>query len=259
MVDTSAKRQAIWAQIIATGAVVIFLAGWWHVARGFPAFVLPGPIDVARELSRFLYDWNLQLHLLVSFARVVVSALIALALAVAIALPARRSIIAGKIIQERVLLFFSSFPAVGWAILGMIWFNVSSLTVIFIQTAILFPFCLNNVIEGVRQLDHEIEELGYSLTRSRWRNFTRITLPLMAPFLVSGLRVSYGICWKIALVAELFGADKGLGYLLMQAQSVANAALVLACCILIVIVFTVTDRLFLVPLEQRFSRNRLTT
>ena len=90
----------------------------------------------------------------------------------------------------------------------------------------------------------------------RWRRFTRLTLPLMAPFLVAGLRISYGICWKIALVAELFGAERGLGYLLLQAQSSANAALVIACCILIVIVFTATDRFVLRPLEARFSRNQ---
>jgi ABC-type nitrate/sulfonate/bicarbonate transport system permease component len=257
LIEATLRRQEIWAQIIANAAVVVFIAGWWYAARGLPAFVLPGPLDVARELTGFLYERDLQVHLATSFFRVVASALLALVLAVALALPTRNSPVAGAILQRRVLLFFGSFPAIGWAILGVIWFQVSSLTVIFIQVAIILPFCLNNVIEGMRNIDHEIEELGFSLTDNRWRRFTRITMPLMAPFLVAGLRVSYGICWKIALVAELFGVQKGLGYLLMQAQSTANASLVFACCILIVLIFTVTDRFLLVPLEARFSRNRL--
>ena len=257
MTKTGAARQMFWARVIADASVLAFLAGWWHLARGMPAFVLPGPLDVARELARFSYDWNLQVHLATSFFRVTISALVAVLLALALAKPARHSRLASEILQRRVLLFLSSFPAIGWAILGVIWFNVSNTTVIFIQIVIILPFCLNNVIEGFRQLDPEIEELGYSLTRNRWRRLTRVTLPLMAPFLVAGLRVSYGICWKIALVAELFGAEKGLGYLLMQAQSAANAPLVLACCILIVIVFTATDRFCLLPLESRFSKNRV--
>jgi NitT/TauT family transport system permease protein len=252
----AAMRQTFWGRVLADAAVVALLVGWWQFARGLPVFVLPGPFDVGRELVRFLYDWPLQVHLATSFIRVTISAAAAVLLALALAMPARHSRMANDILQRRILLFFSSFPAIGWAILGVIWFNVSNATVIFIQIAIILPFCLNNVIEGLRQLDPEIEELGYSLTRNRWRRFTRITLPLMAPFLVAGLRVSYGICWKIALVAELFGAEKGLGYLLMQAQSAANASLVLACCILIVIVFTATDRFCLMPLESRFSRNR---
>lgn len=249
-------RQVFWGRVIADASVVAFLFGWWYIAQGMPVFVLPGPADVAREMVRFSYDWNLQSHLAISFFRVTISSVIAVLLALALAMPARHSSIANEILQRRVLLFFNSFPAIGWAILGVIWFQVSSATVIFIQIAIILPFCLNNVIEGLQQLDPEIEELGCSLTRSRWMRFTRITLPLMAPFLVAGLRVSYGICWKIALVAELFGAEKGLGYLLMQAQAAANASLVLACCVLIVLVFAITDRLVLMPLEARFSKNR---
>ncbi|MGH6862064.1 MAG: ABC transporter permease, partial [Phyllobacterium sp.] len=195
-------------------------------------------------------------HLATSFVRVTVSAIVAIVIALALALATRRSPIGNEILQRRVLLFFSSFPAIGWAILGVIWFQVSSVTVIFIQIAIILPFCLNNTIEGLRQVDPELEELGRSLTASRWRLFTRLTLPLMAPFLVAGLRISYGICWKIALVAELFGAERGLGYLLLQAQSSANAALVIACCIVIVFVYTATDRFALRPLEARFSRNQ---
>lgn len=251
-----AAWQALWGRVIADASVVALLVGWWYLARGMPVFVLPGPLDVAGELARFSYDWNLQVHLATSVFRVTTSSVIAVLLALVLAMPARHSRIANEILQRRILLFFSSFPAIGWAIFGVIWFQVSNATVIFIQVAIILPFCLNNVIEGLRQLDPEIEELGCSLTRNRWLRFTRITLPLMAPFLVAGLRVSYGICWKIALVAELFGAEKGLGYLLMQAQSASNASLVLACCVLIVIVFTATDRLLLQPLELRFSRNR---
>jgi NitT/TauT family transport system permease protein/sulfonate transport system permease protein len=138
----------------------------------------------------------------------------------------------------------------------VIWFGVSNPTVVFIETLIILPFCLTNALEGFRNIDAELEEMGRSLTRNRWRRFTHLTLPLVMPFLAAGLRISFGICWKIALVAELFGAQSGLGYLLLQAQANADATMVFACCFVIVIVVFVIDGLALAPLARAFSKNR---
>ena len=116
-----------------------------------------------------------------------------------------------QLIERRILTFLNSFPSVGWAILGVVWFQISTATVLFIQTAIVLPFCIINALAGFRQIDPDLDELGRSLTRSSIRRFFKLTLPLIAPFLIAGIRVAYGICWKIALVSELFGASSGLG------------------------------------------------
>ena len=159
-------------------------------------------------------------------------------------------------IEQRLLLILNSFPSVGWAILGVVWFKVSNTTVIFIEVMIVLPFCLINALEGFRQIDAELEEMGQSLSRSRVRLFMRVTLPLVMPFLVAGLRIAFGIAWKIALVAELFGSQSGLGYLLLRAQSTSDAAMVFACCFVIVLVVFAIDRLAFVPLARAYSKNQ---
>lgn len=250
-------RTAPWRdRIIADGAVVLFVLLWWWTARGLPDFVLPGPLQVGRTVLQILTEPQLLAHVLISFARVAAAVGIAMALALILALAARASPVFALVLEQRVLLVLNSFPSVGWAILGIIWFQVSNTTVIFIEVAILLPFCLVNILEGFRQLDPELEEMGRSFSRSRWRRFTRLTLPLLAPFLVAGLRIATGIGWKIALVAELFGAQSGLGFLLTQAQASANAALVFAVCLVIVGIVFAIDRLVLRPLAQRYSRNQ---
>jgi NitT/TauT family transport system permease protein len=243
-------------RLFAEGAIVLGIVGWWLTARDLPAFVLPGPLDVAKALLRFVTDPALLQHVAISFVRVAASVLLGLVLAVGLAQLARASAIASAIIEGRILLVLNSFPSVGWAILGVIWFGVADATVIFIQTAIVLPFCLINALEGFRQIDPELDELGRSLSRNRWRRFVRLTLPLIMPFLVAGVRIAYGICWKIALVSELFGAASGLGYLLLRAQSVADAATVFAVCLVIVLIFSLVDHVLLKPLAIRFSRNR---
>ena len=56
--------------------------------------------------------------------------------------------------------------------------------------------------------------------------------------------MSYGVCWKIALVSELFGAQSGLGYLMLQA-SVGDVVTVVATCLIIVLLFTLGEALII--------------
>ena len=135
-------------------------------------------------------------------------------------------------------------------------FSVSPGTVVFIEIMIVLPFCFINTLQGYRSMDKEVIEMASSFSRNPWRRFLKIELPLMAPFLVAGARIGYGIAWKIALVAELFGAQSGLGWLLQQAQSRADAASVLATCLIIVLLFSLGDSLLLKPLARRFSTNQ---
>jgi ABC-type nitrate/sulfonate/bicarbonate transport system permease component len=241
---------------LAEGVVLVAIVGWWLTARGLPSFVLPGPAEVLATVSRFAVDPSLLFHMGVSFARVAAAVAIAMVLAVSLGLLAKSFSVVSALLERRVLVVLNSFPSVGWAILGVVWFDVSNLTVIFIEVAIVLPFCLTNALEGFRNIDPELEEMGCSLSRNPWRRLTRVTLPLVMPFLVAGLRIAFGICWKIALVAELFGAQSGLGYLMLQAQSTANAAMVFACCFVIVIVVFAIDRLALAPLARAYSRNQ---
>lgn len=253
---TEARGTTLGDRAIAEGAIILLIGAWWWAARGLPEFVLPGPLLVARDVARLLTEPALLYHAAVSFARVAGGVLAAMALAVALAVMARGSALFAAVLEHRVLLILNSFPSVGWAILGVIWFGVSDLTVIFIETLIVLPFCLINALAGFRQIDADLVELGRSLSRNRWRRFAKVTLPLVMPFLAAGLRVAFGIGWKIALVAELFGAQSGLGYVLMRAQSTADASMVFACCFVIVLIVTVVDLVVLRPLARRYSINQ---
>ena len=120
----------------------------------------------------------------------------------------------------------------------------------FVQVMILTPFCLINVSEGLRALDTDLVEMARSFTRSQTRTLGRVVLPLLAPYVMAAVRIAYGVGWKIALVAELFGADSGLGYLMLQAQIIADAAMVFATCLAIVVIFFAGEKLIIDPLSR---------
>ena len=240
---------------MAEGTIIAFVVLWWFTARDLPAFVLPTPLEVAGAMGQLVTDPDLAVHVAASFLRVLAAVAVALVVAVALAVSVRTGVIMQTIVERNILVVLNSFPSVGWAILGVTWFSISNGTVVFIEVMIVLPFCLINAMEGFRQIDPELDEMGRSLSRKRWRRFVKVQLPLIAPFLIAGLRIAYGIAWKVALVAELFGARSGLGWLLQQAQTRADAATVFAACLIIVVIFALVDGLVLRPLAKRYSVN----
>ena len=234
--------------------VAIALLAWWASARHLPEFILPGPLAVAgRLLTLFATESFLQ-DALTSTWRVLFSIALALLIGGGLAFVAHGVPSLERVVDRRIKPVLNSFPSIGWAILAAIWFEPGNFAVIFVETAILIPFCLINIAEGLRNIDRELMEMGRSFTRQRLRVLWRLTLPLLVPYGLSAIRIAYGVAWKIALVAELLGATDGLGYLMLRAQTAADSTTFLATCFAIVLIFVAGERLVLAPLERRFAR-----
>jgi NitT/TauT family transport system permease protein/sulfonate transport system permease protein len=235
------------------GLVLAGLFGWYVLARGLPDFVLPGPESVAGRIAALALDPDFLLHVFVSVWRVIASVILAVVIGAALAVLAWRLPAAEGIVHERIKPFLNSFPSIGWAILAAIWFPPGDFAVLFVQVLILAPFCLINISEGLKVIDLELLEMARSFTRTSPRIAWRVGLPLLAPYLMSAVRISYGIGWKIALVSELLGAPSGLGYLMLRAQTTSDMTTFMAACLVIVFLYTAGERLVILPLERRFS------
>ncbi len=237
----------------ADALVLAVIAGWAISTRFLPEFVLPGPVAVLQRLGALFVDPAFIGHTLASAARVVLSVLLALVIGGGLALLNRAVPVLDWTIRGLIQPFFNSFPSIGWAILAAIWFTPGHFAVVFVQVAILIPFTLINIAEGLRQIDREAVEMARSFTRSRGRTLTLVTAPLMLPYVLGALRIAYGIAWKIALVAELLGSTSGLGFLMLQAQGSADMPTVIAACIAIVLLFVAGEKLVLDPLARRYA------
>jgi NitT/TauT family transport system permease protein len=241
-------------RLIGEGLVVLALVAWWAIARELPEFILPGPISVARRLAELFVTPDFLWNLYASTWRVLVAIALALAIGGGLAFLAHDVPWLETVVDQRIKPVLNSFPSIGWAILAAIWFAPGDFSVIFVEVAILIPFCLINIAEGLRNADADLMEMGWSFTRSRARMLWRLRLPLLVPYGLSATRIAYGIAWKIALVAELLGAPSGLGYLMLRAQTAADSTTFLATCFAIVLIFMAGERLVIVPLERRFAQ-----
>lgn len=242
-----------WPAWLADAAVAAAILAWAGAAGALPEFVLPGPLAVFRSLVALFVEPSFLAHTLASVLRVLLSVAIALILGGGLALLNRAVPAVDWTVRGLVQPFFSSFPSIGWAILAAIWFRPGHFAVVFVQVAILLPFCLINIAEGLRQIDRETVEMAESFTRRKSRIVLLVMAPLLLPYVLGALRIAYGIAWKIALVAELLGGTSGLGFLMLQAQGSADMATVMAACAAVVLLFVAGEKLILDPIARRFA------
>lgn len=256
-VMTAAKRPARnHSNRIAAGVFLVVVIAVWQVYSMYvPHYLFPGPWPVLRRAFT-MWSTPQTIELALMTVRHVLSAVaIAFTLGTAIAVLASFVPILNLAVYNRLTPFLNSFAAVGWAFLGVVWFGLSSTTVIFSVSAVLLPFAIINVGTGLREMNREVTEMGLSFTRNVGRRIRLVILPLLMPYLFATLRTCISMAWKVTLTAEIFAGRGGLGALINVARQRFDTEIIFAVILLLVAVVYGLDRLVLEPIQNRLRKN----
>ncbi|WP_442581134.1 ABC transporter permease [Mesorhizobium sp. ASY16-5R] len=237
-------------RLVADLLIVAVLVAWWLTSLSLPEGVFPNIAVVARAFFELGVSAEFWTNAGITAARIFAAVVLATFFGSLIGILPRYLPWLGGIVDDVLVPFFSSFPGIAWAILGTVWFGVTSQAVLIVQVLIILPFALVNVAEGAKAIGTEEVEMGRSFSRRRWAVFWRVELPLLSPFIMASVRISYGVCWKISLIAELFGAHSGIGYLMQLSQDLGEIDRIIAICLWIVAFVIIGERFILDPLAR---------
>lgn len=99
------------------------------------------------------------------------------------------------------------------------------------KVVIIFLLCyfaiLVNTVAGIRTVDRQLVEAARAFRAGRLQIVRMVMLPFAVPFIVAGLRTALGRGLVGVIVAELYGASAGLGWLAWSASEQMNAKLLL--------------------------------
>jgi ABC-type nitrate/sulfonate/bicarbonate transport system permease component len=198
---------------------------------------LPYPLVVAREMIvETIFDdfWQFLVHLGSSLLRIVIGFGISLIIGVPM------GIIMG--VRRYWESFFSDYvvigltiPSLAWAIIGVLWFGIQPLTPIFATFMITFPYITINIWEGMKDVDKDLVDMARAFGVRRGKIISRIYIPSLMPFFFASVRFGFAVAWKIVIIAEVFGAENGIGYMISYWYHMFNMRQVLAW----VMVFTI--------------------
>ena len=213
---------------------VLVLAGLWELGvrvAHVPPFVVPAPSVVLQELAgEPLVFASATLSTLVEALG---GFLLAAGAALVFAVGALHSRLLDRVLTPLVVVS-QTVPVITLAPLLVLWFGYGTLPRVVVCALVAFFPVAITALEGFRSTDQDLLLLMRSLDASRWDAFWRVRLPNAGPFLAAGARTGATLSLVGAVVAEWTGSDRGLGYIVLSANSrlataQAFAAVVLIC------------------------------
>jgi sulfonate transport system permease protein len=125
---------------------------------------------------------------------------------------------AGDDAVDPIMQMLRTLPYLGMTPLLILWFGIGELPKLaLVAFASAFPIYLT-LLGGIRSVDPKLIEAARIFGLRRWEIIRDVILPgALAPALV-GLRYSLGAAWLSLVVSEQINADRGIGYLIMDAR-----------------------------------------
>lgn len=134
----------------------------------------------------------------------------------------------GEEVFDSTLQMLRTIPFMALIPLFMLWFGIGEEPkVALITAACIFPNYLNTYA-GVRSVDPKIIEAGRVFGLSKWMLIKRIVLPAALPHVLVGFRYAMGVSLLALIAAEQINAGVGLGYLVMNANTVFRSDIIIA-------------------------------
>jgi NitT/TauT family transport system permease protein len=108
-------------------------------------------------------------------------------------------------------------PRVALAPMFILWFGISLLAKVMMSfSMVVFVFILN-VTEGIRTVDPDMVDLMRTMRAPKSYILRKVTIPSIVPWLLASFRIGVGLSLVGAVVGELIGANRGLGWYVLRA------------------------------------------
>ena len=217
--------------------VASILLLWEGLVRwqNYPAFILPGPLAVARKAVVLAFDGTLWKHAQVTLLEIVLGLLIGVGLALILGYLLGKSPILDRLLSPYIVAS-QTVPVVAIAPLLIIWFGNGLLSKVLITGIIVFFPTLISTIVGIRGVDADLQDLMRSLRATRGQLFFKLELPAALPVLFGGLKLSVILAVVGAVVGEFVGADVGLGFLINLGRGVLDTPMIFVAVLALVVI-----------------------
>ncbi len=139
-----------------------------------------------------------------------------------------------------------------WLPIGLLVFkaaNPAAIWTIFICS--IWPMVINTAV-GVQRVPQDYLNVARVLKLSEWRIATRILLPAVMPYLLTGVRLSVGTAWLVIVAAEMLTGGVGIGFWVWDEWNNLNVAHIIIAIVVIGVVGLLLEWL-LMAVARRFE------
>lgn len=236
------RRRNIQATLesLAAPVLALILLAVWQIGvplLGLSVFILPTPTQIIERIgSDFrLLAANSLVTLLETLAGFLIAAITGIATAFAI--------FYSRIFERAIyplLVAMQTVPKVALAPLLVLYLGYDFSPKCFLAFLLAyFPIVVATVV-GLQALEKPMVDVVRSMGANEWQTFVKIRLPAAMPNIFGGLKVGISLAVIGAVIGEYVAAERGLGYLQLQASSQFDTTLSFASLIIISLLGVIT-------------------
>ncbi len=214
---------------------------------GFPTLTQMGE-TIYKQLSHPFYDngpndKGIGIQLAYSLARVALGFLLAMIVAIPFGFWIGMSPLAYEAFNPFIQILKPISP-LAWMPIALYTIKDSAISGIFvIFICSVWPMLLNTAF-GVANVRKELLNVAKTLEVSPLRKAFLLILPAAAPTILTGMRISMGIAWRVIVAAEMLVGGTGIGYFLWNEWNNLSLSSVIFAILLIGIVGMLLDTAF---------------
>jgi NitT/TauT family transport system permease protein len=212
------RRMALHNLVIRLVSLTIALSLWQAVGSSIDPVLFTTPTKVAVAAVDMVFSGELWTYLWPSLIVLVIGLSLAIVLGTAIGLLLARYHILDVGLTVYIT-FLYSIPSVALVPLIVLWAGyetTAKVTILFLFA--FFPMVINTY-QGVKAVDPKLLEVGRAFRCSERQLWTNIVLPAALPFIVTGIRLALGRGMIGMVLADLYTAISGIGYLIVRTAS----------------------------------------
>lgn len=223
---------------------------WQGLALILASRFLPSPVTVAGHIVRLAAEGHLLADFAVTLMRAAAGFVVAMALGSAAGLALGRSRLLDGLFLNWVIVGMN-LPAIVIAILLYIWLGLTDTALVLAVVLNKTPLVITTIRQGVLSFDPAWQDYAAAFRLTRRETLFHIHLPQLTPFLLAAARTGLSLVWKIVLVFEVLGADRGVGFRVSLFFQLFDLKGILAYTCVFVALVMALEHLGLGPLERR--------
>jgi ABC-type nitrate/sulfonate/bicarbonate transport system permease component len=132
-------------------------------------------------------------------------------------------------------------PPLAWIPIAIVWFGLGEPSKIFVIFLGAFFPIWTNTYRGMTAIDPVLFRAAQTMDQRGLSLLFKVAVPAASPDIATGLRVGWGLSFGVLVAAELIAAERGMGFMIMQARQFGEIGIVIFGIILIGVTNLATD------------------
>ncbi|WP_274650934.1 ABC transporter permease [Paenibacillus humicola] len=244
---------SVWGGRIAVGVVLL---GIWQLLSGtvINEFWFSKPSLIAGRIIEIALTGELWRHLGTTLEECLAGMAIGMVAGTLLGIAAAFGGIVDKWLHPYVMAIYS-LPRVALAPLFIVWFGIGFSSKVIMVVAMVLFVAFYNSYEGIKNIDHSLLDMMKTYKANRTQVMRWVILPSITVWIFTSLRLNIGMALIGSVIAEMVGANKGLGYYITYSSSLLDTTGIYTGLVLIMLIALVLEQI-IVQFERRLLRYR---